>query len=188
MRDFSGFEPVTGHNLSMLELQSEAAAFGNYENLQILIGHVVGLADMLPANIRKLVTTGHCYIGSSHWGKPDAWCHDQWRAIAKELAQGLDRVEVQREKLLSEPETTEREETAGEKILVACRQLRERGSDPAIARIIQMLAAGSEMVGDAVELERLFKLKRVRDVRAHDAEISRRITHIEIIAKSFHHR
>jgi hypothetical protein len=141
---------------------------------------------MLPSNVRKLVTTSQCYIGNTHWGQPDAWCQDQWRAISRELAQGLDRVETQRDKLLLDPALSDRDETAGEKILAACRQLRERGHDLAVARRIQWLGAGSEMAGDARELERLFKLKR--KTRMHDIEIARRIAHIEIIAKSFHHR
>ena len=44
------------------------------------------------------------------------------------------------------------------------------------------------MGGDARELERLFSRKRVADWTAHKHEIHRRIAHIEIIARRFHHR
>lgn len=77
MRDLSGFDHATEQNLWVLDQQSQAAPVGDYQQLQTLIEHVVGVADMLLSNVRKLVTTSQCYIGSAHWGKLDAWCHDR---------------------------------------------------------------------------------------------------------------
>jgi hypothetical protein len=94
-----------------------------------------------------------------------------------------------RRRLLADPVgLTDRKQSVGKQILEACRALRTEGHDVAIARGIQRLGAGTEMAGDARELERLFSRKRVADWAAHEQEIHRRIAHIEIIARRFHHR
>lgn len=54
--------------------------------------------------------------------------------------------------------------------------------------LVVLRLAGAEMGGDARELERLFSRKRLADWTAHEQEIHRRIAHIEIIARRFHHR
>ena len=189
MRELNGFDDPTSHNLWVLERQAEAEPYGDYETLQRFLEHVITVVKMLPTPVRNLFPMGNCFIGDLHWKKPPAWCHEHWRSIAADIIVGLDRVQTERERLLADSVgLADRKQSAGEKILEACRELRARGHDVTIARRIQRLGAGTGMDGDARELERLFSRKRVADWTAHEQEINRRIAHIEIIARRFHHR
>jgi hypothetical protein len=189
MRDFKGFDEPTSHNLRVLEHQARAEPHGDYESLQRLLEHVISVVNMLPKSVGNLFPMGNCFIGDLHWEKPAAWCHEQWRSITADLNVGLDRVEVERDRLLADPVAlADRKRSKGEQILEECRALQAQGHDVAIARRIQRLGAGTEMGGDAHELERLFSRKRVADLSAHEDEIHRRIAHIEHIAHRYHHR
>lgn len=189
MRECNGFDDATTHNLWVLEQQAQAEPYGDYEALQSLLVHVITVVKMLPASIGDLFPMNNCYIGDRHWKKPPAWCHEHWRSITADINVGLDRVQAARDRLLADPVgLADRKQSVGEQILEACRELHTQGHDVAIARRIQCLGAGTEMGGDARELERLFSRKRVADWTAHEHEIDRRIAHIEIIARRFHHR
>jgi hypothetical protein len=189
VRNFNGFDDPTAHNLWVLEQQAQAEPYGDHEALQRLLEHVISVVDMLPVPVKQLIPMGHCFIGNLHWGKPQPWCHAHWRSITADLRVGLDRVEAERECLQADPVAlANRKQGVGEQILEACRALRAEGHDVEIARRIQRLGAGTEMGGDARELERMFSSKRVGDWEAHEREIYRRIAHIEAIADRFHHR
>ena len=189
MRNFDGFDEPTAHNLWVLEQQAEAQPYGDHEALQNLLVHVIMVVRMLPAPVGDLFPMSNCFIRDRHWNKPPAWCHDHWRSITADINIGLDRVQAERDRLLADRVAlADRKRTVGEQVLEACRDLRTQGNDVAIARRIQRLGAGTEMGGDARELERLFSRKRVADWTAHKHEIHRRIAHIEIIARRFHHR
>ncbi|WP_036140883.1 hypothetical protein [Luteibacter sp. 9135] len=189
MREFRGFDDPTSHNLLVLERQAESEPYGDHEALQKLLEHLITVVEMLPKPVRDLFPLGNCLIGDIHWNKSPAWCHEHWRSITADIRMGLDRVEAERDRLLSDPVgLADRRQSVGEQILQACRELRTRGHDVEIARRIQRLGAGTEMGGDARELERLFSRKRVADLGVHENEIHRRIAHIEHIAHRYHHR
>jgi hypothetical protein len=187
MRDFSGFDGVTGHQLSLLEQQSNTEAFGGPKQLQVMVGHVIDLVRMLPRELQRLIPTHRCTIGATHWDQPDAWCHEVWRGITADLRTGLDQVEARRLELLASPETlTDRPATIGEQVLALCREGKDRGFDAGLARQIEHLAAGHELGGDARELARLLTL--TRRTSAHSAEVYRRIRRIEAAAQQLHYR
>ena len=188
-RPFEGFDDPTTHNLRTLEHRSQQDPYGHAEDMQEMLVHVIGTHDMLPKPLRALIPISRCYMGDRHFQMTQERQHQEWQDINGDLRAGLDRVIVEQAGLVADPTgMADRPETQGERILSLCAKLKVAGWDVELAKELQRAGAGSEVAGNAKQLEALFRRRNFADVDAHEREISGLITRIKTIAQRLHHQ
>lgn len=188
-RSFEGFDVPTTENLRTLERRSQQKPYGDAEDMQQMLMHVIGIHEVLPKPMQALIRVNRCYIGDRHFDMTQEQQHAWWKEINSDLCVGLDRVIAEQDRLVLDPAAlADRPETQGERILDLCTQLKFAGWDVGLVRQLQRAGAGSEVMGDAKRLEALFSRRNIPDIDAHEHEIGELIARIKEIAHRLHHR
>ncbi|WP_426269256.1 hypothetical protein ACN9MB_13580 [Dyella kyungheensis] len=188
-RSFEGVDDATEHNLRVLEHRSQQEPYGEAEDMQQMLMHVIGTHGLLPKPLRALIPISRCYTGDGHYRMSSERRQQLWRDINSDLREGLDRVIAEQACVAVDPSgLADRPETQGERILALCEKLKFAGWDIELAQQLQRVGAETEVAGKARQLEALFRRRNFPDVDAHEREISDLTARIKMTAQRLHHR
>lgn len=184
---FGEFDAPTAHNLDRLEHFSKQNYPLSERQLDDFLRDVIGTHTMLPNTVRQKIFIHQCYTCGSHIDTSQERRDKLWSDICVDLVAGLNSIREDASLQIKYAADPDRPITKGERILGLCSQFDvARDRTMVVDQMIQE-GGGSPVYSQAKELQRLLGRKRIPNANTYDADISRRISTIKMIAQRLHH-